>query len=71
MKPRDETSAMAVLEFAHLGVPYVAYVKRVVVKGEVRYAIHAADGTEMGAARDHAAAVATLRQTGFEALSVH
>jgi hypothetical protein len=71
MTPRDETSATAVLEFAHLGVPHIAYVKRVVIKGDVHYAIHAADGTEMGAARDRDAAVATLRQNGFEALSVH
>jgi len=71
MSPGDDLHAMPAPEFAHFGVPHVAYVKRAIVNGEVVYAIHAADGTELGVARDHRTAVATLRQNGLEAMSVH
>ena len=58
-------------EFAHLGMEHVAYVKRVVTNGEVSYAIHAADGTPMGTAGSRDAAIAAVRQHGFDAMSVH
>jgi hypothetical protein len=58
-------------EFALLGVEDVAYVKRVTVNGAARYAIHAADGTEMAVLTDRDIAFATLRQHDLEPLSVH
>jgi hypothetical protein len=71
MSALDHTHAMPAPEFAHLGVAYVAYVKRVVVDSEIAYAIHAADGTPMGAMRDRDTAMAAVRQHGLEPVSVH
>ena len=71
MSPSDNLHAMPAPEFAHLGVPHVAYIKGTLVNGEVIYEIRAADGTELGHARNRDAAVATLRQNGLEAVSVH
>ena len=58
-------------DFTHLGVDEVAYVKRIVENGVVRYAIHAADGTQMGTMVDFATAAAALRQNDIEPVSVH
>lgn len=58
-------------DFAALGVEDVAYVKRVKVEGRTVYAIHAADGTEMGVIEDRAVAFAAVRQHDLEPLSVH
>jgi hypothetical protein len=71
MSPRDDLHAMPAPEFAHFGVPHVAYIKGVIVNGEVVYEIRAADGTELGTARNRDAAVATLRHNGLEAMSVY
>jgi hypothetical protein len=71
MKPRDETDTMPAPELEHLGVAHVVYVKRVVVKGKAHYAIHAADGTEMGSAPDRDTAFAAAHQHGLDAMSVH
>jgi hypothetical protein len=71
MNALERMRAITPKEFAHLGVFDVAYVKRVVVDGETVYALHAADGTPMGVMRDHATALAALRQHDLEALSVH
>jgi hypothetical protein len=71
MSPLDKTGAMATSEFAHLGVAHLAYVKRIVVNSEIVYAVHAADGTPMGAARDRDTAMASVRQHGLEPVSVH
>jgi hypothetical protein len=62
---------LSLQDFAHLGLDEVAYVKRVVDNGVVRYAIHAADGTEMGVMLDRATAAAALRQNDLEPVSVH
>jgi hypothetical protein len=70
MSPLDEIGALAGPEFAHLGVEYLAYVKRVVVNNEIIFAIHAADGTALGVARDRDTAMASVRQHGLEPVSV-
>jgi hypothetical protein len=67
----ERIRTLSTRDFAHLGVDEVAYVKRVVENGVVRYAIHAADGTQMGMMIDFATAAAALRQNDIEPLSVH
>jgi len=57
--------------FAALGVHDVAFVKPVEVDGKPAYAIHAADGTEMGVVNDREVAFAAVRQHDLEPLSVH
>ncbi len=58
-------------DMAAFGLNFVAYVKRVVVNDVVSYAIHAADGTAIGAARDRETAFAAVRQHELEPVSVH
>jgi hypothetical protein len=71
MSPLDEIGAMPGPEFAHLGVEYLAYVKRIVINDtEIVYAIHAADGTALGITRDRDTAMASVRQHGLEPVSV-
>jgi hypothetical protein len=58
-------------EFALLGMQDIAYVKRVTVNDAVGFAIHAADGTQLGLLADQAVARAAVRQQDLEPLSVH
>ncbi|MCQ8240297.1 DUF1150 family protein [Rhizosaccharibacter radicis] len=54
-----------------LGVSQLAYVKSVLVDGEIAFAIHAADGTPMALAGDREVAVAAIQQHEMVAASVH
>jgi hypothetical protein len=56
---------------AGLGVQDVAFIKRVTVNDEIIYAIHAADGTQMGLMANRDIAFAAVRQHGLEPVSVH
>ena len=58
-------------EFALLGMNDMAYVKRIVVNDEPRFAIHSADGTQLALALDQDIACATVRQNDLEPMSVH
>jgi hypothetical protein len=58
-------------DFAALGMEGFAYIKQVVVNDAVAYAIHAADGTQIGLAPTRDIAVASLVQHELEPLSVH
>ncbi len=58
-------------DFALLGVEDVAFVKPVEVDGKIAYAIHAADGTEIGIFGDRKVAFSAIRQHDLEPLSVH
>lgn len=62
---------MSMFDLANWGVPIVAYVRHVGAEGEGSWAIHAADGTQIGAAPDRATAFAAVRQHELEPLSVH
>ncbi len=55
-----------------LGVSQLAYIKPVLTEGgATAFAIHAADGTQMAVADDHAVAVAAIRQHEMVAALVH
>jgi len=63
---------MTVWDLAALGVADVAYVKAVSTdNGTMVYAIHAADGSELGVMADFETAFAAVRQHGMEPASVH
>jgi hypothetical protein len=57
--------------FASLGIENLAYLKRNVVRGEARFAAHAADGSLLMEFADRPIAEAALRQHDLEPLSVH
>jgi hypothetical protein len=58
-------------ELGMLGMNDVAYIKRVVVDGAERFAVHAADGSEMTMLADRDLAFAVVRQNDMEPVSVH
>ncbi|BBK45018.1 hypothetical protein STVA_50380 [Allostella vacuolata] len=71
MNATEKLKQLSVQDFAQLGLPSLAYVRRVVVNDEVRFAIHAADGSSMGLAPDIDVAFAAVRQHDMEPMSVH
>ena len=54
-----------------LGLEYVAFVKPVVIDGKKAYAIHAADGNQLGLAPGREAAYALVIQHDLEPVSIH
>ncbi|MFC2999516.1 DUF1150 family protein [Falsiroseomonas tokyonensis] len=59
------------LDFARLGADAVAYLRPVVLNGALAFAIHAADGTPIGAAPNADLAAAAIRQHDMEPMLVH
>ncbi len=57
--------------FLALGSMHVAYIKPVTVDGSVAYAIHAADGQELGVFDEREIAFVAARQNDLEPVSVH
>ena len=58
-------------QLAGLGVSQIAYVRPVMMNGNLAYAIHAADGTPMAVADDRDLAVAAIRQHEMLPTLVH
>ena len=58
-------------DFARLGVEDVAYLRPVILNGAQAFAIHAADGTPIGAAPSAQLAAAAIRQHEMEPALVH
>lgn len=58
-------------DFARLGVEDIAYLRPVVLNGALAFAIHAADGTPIGAAPSAQLAAAAIRQHEMEPALVH
>ena len=71
MNQIDKLRHISPQEFAALGMPGIAYVKRVILNDAVAFAIHAADGTQLALLPDRDTAFATVRQNEIEPLSVH
>lgn len=59
------------LAWARYGAQHIAYARPVVVNGQQAVAIHAADGTPIGAAPTIALATAAILQHGMGAALVH
>ena len=58
-------------QLALLGITDIAYVKPVLNDGETVFAIHAADGRQIGVMADRDVAFAAVRQNDLEPVSVH
>ena len=72
MRNMQELRAITAFDLAVLGLERVAYVKPVTTEdGVTVYAIHAADGSEMGVIDDFETAFAAVRQHDMEPASVH
>jgi hypothetical protein len=56
---------------ALLGVNRIAYVKRVEIEEEARFAVHAADGTGVTVFPSRELAQLAIRQNDLEPVSVH
>lgn len=63
--------SMSNLDFARLGAESMAYLRPVVLNGAVAFSIHAADGTQIGAAPSADLAAAAIRQHDMEPALVH
>ena len=62
---------LSIAEFARLGNQHIAYIRPVLVDGRPAVAIHAADGTPIGAAPDAGLAAAAIREHEMEPALVH
>ncbi len=72
MRNMQELRAITPFDLAVLGLERLAYVKPVTTEdGVTVYAIHAADGSEMGVIDDFETAFAAVRQHDMEPASVH
>jgi hypothetical protein len=77
--PQDEEGApgyvalrqMSPLEWARFGAHQIAYIRPVLVNGVASMAIHAADGTPIGAAPTAELAMAAIRQHEMAPARVH
>tara|TARA_Y100000031_G_C8218971_1_gene384885 strand:- start:1065 stop:1310 length:246 start_codon:yes stop_codon:yes gene_type:complete len=58
-------------DLVSLGLEYVAFVKPVVIDGKKAYAIHAADGNQLGLAPGRETAFALVLQHDLEPVSIH
>ncbi|WP_246522943.1 DUF1150 domain-containing protein [Neoroseomonas eburnea] len=69
--PPEALRSLSPLAWARYGAASIAYVRPVVVNGQPAVAIHAADGTPIGAAPTLALATAAILQHGMGAALVH
>ncbi|MEE8188707.1 MAG: DUF1150 family protein [Kiloniellales bacterium] len=67
----EHHSEISPRELMLLGLEQLAYVKPVEVDGKRRFAVHAADGTEIAVLRGRSLAFAAVRQNDLEPVSVH
>lgn len=58
-------------DFALIGMQQLAYIKPTVVNGVSGFAIHAADGTQIGVAPTRDIAFAAVKQHELEPVSLH
>ena len=63
--------SLSAQDFARLGAEEIAYLRPVVLNGALAFAIHAADGTPIGAAPSLDLATAAIMQHGMGAARVH
>jgi hypothetical protein len=68
---RSALRQLTASDWAQFGVQEIAYVRPVLVNGVMAVAIHAADGTQIGAAPDVPMAVAAILQHEMAPALVH
>jgi hypothetical protein len=69
--PMVDLRRLSPLDWARYGAERIAYARPVVVNGQKAVAIHAADGTPIGAAPNLALATAAILQHGMGPALVH
>ena len=62
---------LSVADWARFGVQQIAYIRPVVLNGVPAMSIHAADGTQIGAAPNAEMAIAAIEQHELAAVLVH
>ena len=62
---------ISMADWARFGVQEIAYIRPVVVNGVAAISIHAADGTQIGAAPNAESAIAAIEQHELAAVLVH
>lgn len=67
----SEARKLTEKELAQLGVAKLAYVKPILLSGEIAFAIHAADGEPMAVAADRDLAIAAIEQHDMVPALVH
>jgi hypothetical protein len=67
----EQQVPMSSADFAAFGSEEIAYVKPIEVDDEIRFAVHAADGTALTVAPSREVAFAVVRQNEMEPVSVH
>lgn len=68
---RDVLSKLSAADWARFGANEIAYMRPVVLDGEEAIAIHAADGTRIGAAPDMSQAAEAIREHEMMPALVH
>jgi hypothetical protein len=63
--------ATSASDFASWGFQQVAYVKRVEAEGQILWAIHGADGSQIGLGPNRETSMAAVLQHDLEPLSCH
>jgi len=58
-------------DFMSLGLEQIAYIRPMEIAGDVGFAVHAADGTQIAVMKSRELAVAAIRHHELEAMSVH
>jgi hypothetical protein len=69
--PPESLRRLSPLDWARYGAARIAYARPVLVNGQRAVAIHAADGTQIGAAPTLALATAAILQHGMGPALVH
>lgn len=69
--PMVDLRRLSPLDWARYGAERIAYARPVMVNGRMAVAIHAADGTPIGAAPNLALATAAILQHGMGPALVH
>jgi hypothetical protein len=67
----EDLRQLSPLDWARYGTNRIAYLRPVMVNNQRAVAIHAADGTQIGAAPDYALAAAAIFQHGMGVALVH
>lgn len=67
----DALRQLAPAEWARFGAEQIAYIRPILVDGNYAVAIHAADGTQIGAAPDATLATAAILQHEMVPVLVH
>lgn len=70
-RPANPLQSLSPIDFARFGLEHVAYVRPTVLNGVRAVAIHAADGTQIGAAPSADLAIAAIIEHELAPVALH